>query len=870
MPLLTTKLYVPRVRAELVSRSRLTERLNEGVTRKLTLVSAPAGFGKTTLVTEWLSGLDRPHTWLSLDENDNDPARFFTYLLATLRKIGSNIGHAAQAMLQAPQPPPPESFLTSLINDIAAAPQPFVLILDDYHLIQRMPIHKQLAFFLEHQPPQMHLVIITREDPPLPLFRWRARGQTMEIRQADLKFTEEETADFLRRVMRLELSAADVAALQRRTEGWIAGLQLAALSMRGRDDVHQLVQSFAGSHRYILDYLIEEVVQRRPADVQDFLLKTSILDRFTAPLCNAVTERDDSRDVLLALEQGNLFTVPLDELRQWYRYHRLFADLLRHRLDTVCGSKHVALLHAKASQWYETNGFPAEAVHHALTGCNWDRAATLILNFGESMLKGGEVTTLLAWLQALPDEEVRARPGLCLSCGWALVLTGQMDAAESYLRQAEQTAQDAPALLGGIIAAQAYIARARGDDRRTIELSQRALSLLPQADLLSRSIVAVNLGIAYWTSGHLTEAEQALTEADYAAQQSGNIYARLTALCFLGTIQAAWGRLHRAAELFRQAIQSGGRSPAIAYAYIELSALLYEWNDLEAAADHLQRGIELSQRGGNVEIQVSGYRTLARVRQAQGDASAALGALQKAHQLAREKDVPPVIRARNAACHAQIALAQGDTATAIRWAEQATGHADASPFYPLLGLTQARLLLAQNEKTAAAEQLQGWYETALREGWQFGVVEVRVLQALAAPTPPVALAFLADALALAQSEGYVRTFVDKGELMAALLQEAASQGIAPGYASKLLAAFGVSEHEDIAIPPHTPTLIDPLSERELRVLRLVAAGLSNRDVAEALYISVNTVKTHLQRIYGKLGVSSRTAAATTALELNLL
>ena len=880
-PLLTTKLYIPPVRPELVSRPRLTERLNEGVTRKLTLVSAPAGFGKTTLVTEWLNSAEHPFTWLSLDENDNDPARFFTYLLAALQRIDPNIGQAAQAMLQAPQPPPPESLLTSLINDIAATSHLFVLVLDDYHLIHTMPIHQQLSFFLEHQPPQMHLVIATRADPPLPLSRWRARGQTVEIRQADLKFTEEETADFLQRVIQLELSSTDVAALRRRTEGWIAGLQLAALSMRGRDDVHQLVQSFAGSHRYILDYLIEEVFQRQPADVQDFLLKTSILDRFTAPLCNAVTERDDSREVLLALEQGNLFIIPLDESRQWYRYHRLFADLLRHRLDMVCGSKQVALLHARASQWYEANGFPTDAVHHALTGFNWDRAATLILNVSESMLKSGEVTTLLAWLQALPDEEMRARPQLCLSYSWALVLTGQIDAAESYLGQAEQTArgerrrtaQDAPALLGEIIAAQAYIARARGDDRRTIELSQRALSLLPQADLLSRSVVALNLGIAHWSSGHLTEAEQALIEADHAAQQSGNIYARLTALSFLGTIQAAWGRLHQAAEFFRQVIRSGGQSPAIAYAHIEFSALLYEWNDLEAGADHLQRGIELGQRGGNVEVQIGSYRTLARLKQAQGDASAALDALQKAHQLAREKDVPPLIRARNAACHVQIALAQDDLATAIRWAEQATEDADASPFYPLLGLAPARLLLAQNQKAAAAEQLASWYETAVRAGWQFGVVEVRVLQALAAPTPTAALAFLADALALAQPEGYVRTFVDKGEPMAALLREAASQGIAPDYVAKLLAEFETVPQErrrPEPPPPPAQPLIEPLSERELQVLRLVAAGLSNREVAEALYISVNTVKTHLQRIYGKLGVSSRTAAATKTQELNLL
>jgi len=384
----------------------------------------------------------------------------------------------------------------------------------------------------------------------------------------------------------------------------------------------------------------------------------------------------------------------------------------------------------------------------------------------------------------------------------------------------------------------------------------------------------VNLGIAHWSSGNLKEAEQALTEAEHAAQQSGNHYARLTALSFLGVIQAAWGRLHQAAESCRQAIRSGEGSPAIALAHNELSALLYEWNDLEAAADHLQRGIELGRRGGNVEVQIGSYRTLARVKQAQGDASAALDALQKAHQLAREKDVPPLIRARNGACHVQIALAQDDLATAIRWAEQVTQHANASPFYPLLGLTQARLLLAQNEKAAAAEQLAARYDTAVRAGWQFGVVEVRVLQALAAPTPTAALAFLADALALAQPEGYVRTFVDKGEPIATLLQETASQGIAPDYVAKLLAEFEAEAQDRRrpekapvpSAPPPAQPLIEPLSERELHV----AAGLSNREIAEALYISVNTVKTHLQRIYGKLGVSSRTAAATKAQELNLL
>jgi LuxR family maltose regulon positive regulatory protein len=909
-PLLTTKLYVPRARPELVSRPRLTEQLNEGLTRKLTLVSAPAGFGKTTLLSEWLSdwrlpiadsrlGTDSdsianrkskienpPVAWLSLDEGDNDPARFWAYLIAALQTVQADIGKAALAMLQSPQPLPVEAVLTALINEIAVVPHPFVLVLDDYHLIHTLPIHSALAFLLDHLPPNMHLVMASRADPPLPLARLRGRDQLTELREADLRFTTDEAAAFLNQVMGLELSDEDVAALEARTEGWIAGLQMAALSMQGRKDIPGFIAAFTGSHRYILDYLMEEVFRQQPAAVQDFLLKTSILDRFTASLCDAVWKLDagdwkleirdtpptsnfqpltSSQQVLEYLEHSNLFIVPLDESRQWYRYHHLFADLLRHQLQ-VAGLQHlVPHLHKRASQWYEAAGFPADAVQHALAGSHWERAATLISDVNETMLKRGELITLLGWLQALPDEVVRARPPLCLHCGWALILTGQLDAAESYLAQAEQAAQDDAPFLGWIVAAQAFIARMRGDDRRTIELSPRALSLLPSNALAPRSVVAMNLGIAHWSSGHLTEAEQALTAAYHAAQQSGNDYVRLTALGFLGLIQATWGKLHRAAESFRQAIGAGEQLPPVAL----------------AAADHLQQGIELGQRSGNLEIQIGGYRTLARLKQAQGDASAALDALQKAHQLARERDVPPLERARNAACHVQIALAQDDMATAIRWAEQVTQDADASPFYPLLDLTPARLLLAQNEKAAAAEQLAARYETALRADWQFGVVEVRVLQALAAPTSTAALSFLADTLMLAQPEGYVRTFVDKGEPMAALLEEAASQDIAPEYVGKLLAALDL-ERSKFQIPGSGPlpslkpetlqpeTLVEPLSERELKVVCLLADGLTNQEIAQALFVSVNTVKTHLKNIYSKLGVHNRREATAQAKKLGLL
>jgi LuxR family maltose regulon positive regulatory protein len=882
LPLLTTKLHVPSARPGLVPRTHLIERLNAGLHRKLTLISASAGFGKTTLAAAWLREAHRPHAWLSLDEGDNDPARFVAYLLAALRRVDQDIGQSAQVMLQAPQPPPPEALLTALINDIAATAQPLILVLDDYHVIHTLPIHQQLAFLLEHQPPQMHLVIATREDPPMALSRLRARGQMTEIRQAELEFSRAETIGFLECTMGLDLSAAHLAALHERTEGWIAGLQLVALSLQRSEDVDGLVQSFTSSHRYVLDYLIEEVFQQQPPDEREFLLRTSILERLTAPLCDAVAERKDSREMLLHLENTNLFLVPLDESRSWYRYHRLFDDLLRHRLRIEAADL-VPTLHQRASQWYEAAGYLADAVHHALAGADWQRAATLIAALGDTMMKRGEVSTLLRWCGAVPDREMRTRPQLCLDYSWALILAGQLDAAESYLEPAQAYAQDAPALLGAIAVAQVHIARIRGDDRLTIELSKRALGLLPEDDYAARSVVAINQGIAHWNSGRLEEAERALREAERAGQRSGNHYARLVALGFLGVIQATWGKLHLAAERYEQAIHSGQQLPPVALAHNELAALLYEWNDLQAAEDHLQRGMELGRRSGNVEIQGGNYRISARLKQVQGDPAAALEALDRAHQLARDHDLSPLVRARDAACHVQIALCQGDLGTAIRWAEQVIEDADGSPFYPRLGLTRARLFLAQGRKAAAAELLQACSEKAMREGWKYGLITVRALQSLSAPTLDGALDILANALTLASPEGYVRTFVDLGEPMAALLREALSRDISVVYADRLLAAFvssglQLSSREQVGAAPTPPqraaqrprTLVEPLSERELEALRLLASGQTNREIAQTLSVSINTVKTHLKSIYGKLDVHSRRQAAALARELGLV
>jgi LuxR family maltose regulon positive regulatory protein len=876
---LVTKLYIPPTRRPIVSRLRLIEQLNAGLNYKLILISASAGFGKTTLLSEWARLPEPPKrvAWVSLDEGDNDPVRFWGCFVAALRTLQECVGGGALALLHSPEPVPIDSLLTTLTNDVATISGDLVFVLDDYNIIKSQPIHSGITFLLDHVPPQMHLVIATRADPPLPLARLRGHGLMSEIRTDDLRFTSDEAATFLSQVVGLNLSQEQVAALDSRIEGWAAGLYMVALSLRARKDVSGFIKAFTGSHRYILDYLIEEVLQRQPSEIQDFLLKTSILDHLSAPLCNAICERDDSQDVLPFLEHANLFLVPLDESRQWYRYEHPLADALRHQLDMICGASHVRLLHRRASQWYETNDFPVEAVHHALIAQDWERAAMLIYSFSNGLLRRGQVVTLLGWLQTLPDSELRGRPELCQQYGWVLILTGQLGAAESYLGHAERAASENPALLGEIMAARAYIARIRGEEYRTIELSERALSLL-QENLQLRSVVALNLGITYRNRGSLSEAEQALREANQAAQQSDNEYVRLTSVGFLADILAARGKLHQAAELCRRAIGVGEESAMAAFPYHVLGGLLYEWNELKAAADHLQRAIRLSQLTGNVEIQGGAYHTLARIKIAQGDTAGALDALDKADHLAQSADFPPLDRARHAACHVEIALAQGDLSSALHWVNEISEDADASLFHPNLNLIQARLFMAQGQREAAAKELEARYEVAAQAGWQYGVIEIRLLQALAAATPDGALAFVVDALTLAQPEGYIRIFVDKGERMAILVRQAAAQRMVSNYVATLLTAFDAEQqkvkHREGAMVPsaHPPSqpILEPLSQRELEVLRHLFEGMSNREIAERLFISTGTVKTHIHNIFGKLNVQSRTQAITRARELGLI
>jgi LuxR family maltose regulon positive regulatory protein len=878
-PLLATKFYSPPTSPNLVHRLRLLELLDAGLyqangfTRKLTLVSAPAGYGKTTLAAEWLEQWEMEKggkgdgkgdktliAWLSLDEGDNDPVLFLSYLIAALRRADERIGVSALSILQSPQPPPVQIVLTTLINNLAAVTRPLFLVLDDYHVIHIPPIHQHLTFLLDHLPPQLHLVILTREDPLLPVAQLRARGQLREVRQDDLRFTAVESADFLQRVKGLSLSTAEVAALERHTEGWIAGLQLAALSMQGRNDLSSFIQAFTGSSRFILDYLIEEVFKRQSAEVQDFLLKTSILERFSAPLCDAVTGQTNSQHLLEALEQANLFIVPLDQSRVWYRYHRLFAELLRHRLRAA----HPELesgLHLQASRWYESQNLAAESIQHALAAQDWERAASLIQSKEQDFLKRGEVLTVIGWFQALPEVYLLSNPKLCFDYSWPLLLASHYELAAPLLERLEGIAQNMPAFLGEIYAAQAYLARGLGDNARMVERSQWALERLPESSLNSRSIVAMNLGLAYWHQGKMGEAEKTLAEAMEAARAIGNHYAALASLIFLGRVYAVRGQLYQAEEYSKNAIQQGKEMPINTLAHMDLATLHYEWDQLEQSQEHLQKAITLCQRMQNDEFLAACWMLASRLRSAQGDLTGAGEALEQAWALTRTSKIPEAMVNRVYVAQARLMLEKGQPIG--DWAQKLTDQVDCHPFYRFLGVTKARTM----PPVQARAYLERLAQIAQAREWGYSLVAIRALQASLAPRPEDGLEYICKALRLAEGSGFIRSFVDAGEKIVPLLRQAAGRGVFPDYVDRILAVM--TEESDLPRKGFS-SLVEPLSERELDVLRLIMAGMSNREIAVELVISPGTAKTHVHHLCGKLGVRNRTEAAMRAKELGLV
>ncbi len=896
LPMLTTKLFPPPVRGGLVPRPRLIERLDAGLRGgcKLTLVSAPAGYGKTTMVVEWgLKIASRPHpqpgirnpqfAWLSLDEGDNDPMRFATYLLAALQQIDPAIGQVAQVMLQTPRPSPPEALLTSLINDIVAAPTPFVLVLDDYQLIQAPPVHQFLAFLLEHAPPQMHVVITTREDPPLPLARLRARGQITDIRQSDLKFTEEETASFLRQMMRLDLSPADVTTIQQRSEGWIAGLQLAAHSMQHSADARQFVADFAGNDRYILDYLVEEVFQRQPPDVQDFLLKTSILDRITAGLCDAVLGQgagaQASQTILERLDRANLFIVRLDETRQWYRYHHLFRDLLRLQRHIQCGGVDAADLHRRAGRWFEQNGFLDEALDHFLAAEDWNEVERLIGLAAADAINHGQFATLNRWLAALPEERLRGSSELAGLKGWAVLSLGQFAAAETWTNRANDLLPpNAPPFHQAfVLCLQIYLAHIRSDIPQVIALAQRALTLLEAEDPHGlRGAALANLASAQMIMGDIAAATRTLCEEIRVGQERGHAISAVSALSTLAELEHRQGRAREALALDQQALDlavdgRGHPLPLAGHAHIGLGLIYFDLDDLAHAREHLVRGLDLGRQLGPTSGAMQGAFTLARIQQLAGETEVARATAAAARQAAAALNLP-LAETLAAGWEADFRLKLGDVAAAARWAEAAHLTPADMPTFAREAeyITYARVLLAQDRPAEARVLLANFEGYARHAGLDGTLITVCVLQALveqALGQKAPALARLGEAVRLAAGEGYRRAFLDGGAAVAALLPGV--RHLAPAFVDDLRGRLRPESSRSRFVTLAQP-LIEPLSERELEVLRLVAEGLSNAEIADKLFISVGTVKTHVHNILGKLEAEGRPRAMVRARELGLI
>ena len=969
LPLLQTKLHIPRVRPEMVSRPRLLERLNAGPDRKLTLISAPAGFGKTTLLSEWVHQVGAQRNlpshapqvaWLSLGKADSDPARFLAYMLAALRTLtlsdaegtrgrrgsASPIGKGMMRALRSPQAPPAEAVLTTLINEISAVPGSIVLVLDDYHTIDSPPVDRALGFLLERLPSQMHLVIATREDPALPLARLRARGQLTELRAADLRFTPPEAAEFLNQGTDLGLSAEEIAALENRTEGWIAGLQLASLalqgsvSMQGRQDTTDLVKSFTGSHRYVLDYLVEEVLAQQSGTVQTFLLQTAILDHLCGPLCDAVRfgiadapsaptkdavrpgsaklhEKDRSQEILEALERANLFIVPLDDERRWYRYHHLFADLLRQRLrqSAACspgnGGNGEAELHTRASMWYEQSGLEIEAFRHAAAAGDVDRAARLIEGKGMPLTFRGALVPVLNWLESLPASVLDATPLLWVTYASAILASGQVTGVEEKLQAAEAALQvhissgaEGPDphtrdLIGRIAATRATIAWGQNDVITILAQSRRALEYLHPDNLPFRTSTAWKMGRAYFLQGDRAAAHQALTETIAICQTSRNTFIDILASGDLASVQLAENQLHQATATYRRILELAGDPPLLAAcgAYLGLGRILYEWNDPEASLQHGLRSIQLAEHVHTSDAYAACGALLARLRLVAGDLAGATAALDEADRFMDRHGfvhrLPELASTR-----VLVLLHQDRLEEAARLAQEHQ-----------LPISQGRVHLALGETGKALALLEPVRRQAEAKSLADQRLRVMVLQAVALQVrgeSEEALHVLADALVLAEPGGFVRTFVDAGPPMEHLLQHAATRGLMPKYTAKLLAAFGEPtkdqrpvlnpskgqgrkdrEADSIArpMPASAPSLVirpssrarggaealvEELSARETEVLQLVADGLTNREIANRLYLSMNTVKAHTRNIYGKLGVHSRTQAVARAQELGLL
>lgn len=896
--LLGTKLFIPRPRKNLVVRPRLVEYLNARLDKKLTLIAAPAGFGKTTLLSEWIPQSPRCVTWLSLDEGDNDPTKFWVYFISSLQELHPDLGESALTLLQSSQAPPITSILTTLINEISRFPDVFTIVLDDYHVIESQPIHEALTFLIAHLPVNMHLVIMTRINPPLPLARLRVRDDLTEIRANDLRFTVDEVAEFLTQMMEVTLSVKEIAALEVRTEGWIAGLQIAVLSMHGHDDIPGFIRAFSGSHRHILGYLTDEVISQRPAGTLEFLLQTSILDRLCGPLCDAVTGDSNGQAILENLERANLFITPLDNEGKWYRYHHLFAEVLQARLRQL-HPEEAPKLHRRASEWFEESGSSTEAIEYALRGRDWTRSMQLIEDNMEGAQLRGEIFTLLRWLGALPDEAIRAHPSLGLSHALMLAFVDDFTTAEHRLEVAEGALLSNPlpnideqsALLGqaaSIRETNALMLDYPGE--MVITAGCEALELLPESDLARRGYVFCIMGCAQYLSlGDMQAAEQSFQDGLHLVQAAGDLFSELQILFHLSQMRTVQGQLSAAEEpcekLLHLASQPGWENiPAAALGCVMKGRILYERNDLLGAQEVLTTGIAGMEGFSLKRGEITGRILLSRVKLALGELASARESMENAWATIQNHHLKQVMIPA-AAYRAQLFLQMDELETAMQWAATIELPIE-GPLNPALEydyITLARVQMAQGQLDETQNLLARLLPSAEEAGRIARVIEILSLQAVATyaqSDEAGAMAALQHALTLAEPEGFIRSFVDEGEpirllLTSFLAQLQKQQGTDTDvlsakllvYINHLLAAFSESNE---AVKADSVNLVEPVSARELEVLHLIRDGLSNQEIADHMVIAVSTVKSHINSLYGKFGTHNRIQAVAFARNLGLL
>ncbi len=919
LPLLTTKYYVPPVRANIVQRTRLVQQIETGITSnyKLTLVSAPAGFGKTTLISAWGNETRIPIAWVSLDGGDNDITRFLGYCIAALRTIKPNIGDASLELQQSPHPPPVETVLTTLINELDEIQERFALVLDDYHIIEAHPIHEAVNFLINHMPRKMHLIIATRADLPLPIARLRTRVRLTEISEFELRFTLDEAATYLNDVMQLSLAMEDIAALENRTEGWIAGLQMTALSIQGRGDASGLARALSGKHRFIFDYLMEEVLSQQSAEVQDFMEKTSILNQLSAPICDAlmgwsdasgdttrkrtVTKRLDtalpSQEILEHMDRENLFLIPLDNERRWYRYHRLFADLLEERLRRVHGD-HIQDLHRRAGDWYEQNGLIGEAINHFLEAGEFERAADFISKNALAFVYHGNLGTLARWLEVLPKDVKESQPWLSITHAWALSFAGQLEPVASLLQEAEGSLSsitdeiEVQRLSGIIDALRAYLIAIRGSMPLAADFAREALKVLPEEDLVLRGFTATLLATVLRWTGDLKEAKSAYQEAIAINRAAGATNVLVESLCDLAILQSIEGELQQSISTCHEALslaeeyyeRSGRRLSAHGRVSIQLCRIFRERNDLDLARQYAEEGLALCEEWGQAESLMRAYIEHAEILQAYGDSDGSIRSIQKARQLA--SDLSPWYEVRSAAWEAHLRLLQGDLTYALQWlndqdliVNDEIEFQDFETHFPIVRtlIMHGRQLPKSESLTPlnqAIEILERMRSTAESSGAGKYRIEIMILTSQAQSAlgeTERALSTLNKALTLAEPEAFIRVFVNGGEPVRSLLCELEKQKTAMPYTRKVRQSM--DDPEEVGVTARvgsSESLIEPLTEREMEVLRLLATHLSSTEIAGQLVIATSTVRSHIKNIYSKLRVHSRTEAVEKAREIGLL